>query len=444
MSKSDSSGSPEDRSWDYLSGWGTNALCFLLGAATGIITARALGPLARGELAILLYFPGLIGAILPFALPYAASYLLSEGSWDRTQVAGAIFRLSVASGLVGSAGCVLLAPLILSEDSLQLGVQVAVLCMLAPAMVMNPVLYGIHRGQERFRWVNTMLVLAAVGNLLVLLVLHTFQVLTPFSLALGTLLVQWSLVGLNMRRQGIGLISRDVNWSVYRSAVAHGLRFFLPLSVVGLVAVADRAILIRASTLAEVGYYAVALAVAFPLSMATEVFAQIGFVEMAKTREEAASAALAVRRIRIAHAIGTVAALFLMPFVGIVVRVAFGAEYSPAVPAAQLLVGAMALRGLSKVLEHFLRARGHVRPGVTSGGVSLACLVVGGVLLSPGNGASGLALALVCAETAGMLVLILAYRTLYGVRAQELWGIRPAVIREMWMTIRSTFPVRSI
>ncbi|MRR39216.1 hypothetical protein EG829_32155, partial [bacterium] len=268
MSKSDRSDSPDLRSWDYLSGWGTNALCFLLGAVTGIITARVLGPLARGELAILLYFPGLIGTILPFALPYAASYLISEGSRDRALVAAAVFRLSVVSGLVGTAGCVVLAPLLLSEDSLQLGTQVAVLCMLAPAMVVNPVLYGIHRGQERFRWVNTMLVLAAVGNISVLLALYIFEVLTPFSLSLGTLLVQWILVGLNMRRQGNSLISQSVNRSVYRSAVTHGLRFFLPLSVVGLVAVADRAILIRASTLVEVGYYAVAFAVAFPISMA--------------------------------------------------------------------------------------------------------------------------------------------------------------------------------
>jgi O-antigen/teichoic acid export membrane protein len=315
-------------------------------------------------------------------------------------------------------------------------VQVAVLCLLGSSFVVNPVLYAVHRGFERFHWVNLMLVLAAAGNLTVLLALAFVQHLTPFAYAVGCLGVQWALVAMNVWRLGEGVMGVHVERATYAHLVRDGFRFFLPLSLIGLFVVADRAILISAGTMEEMGHYVVAFSVAAPIGMVTEVFAQVGFVEMARSGDAEISSALAVRRIRVAQMSSALAALLVLAIAPTIVAVAFGREYIAATSAAQILIVAVSLRGLSKVMEHFLRAKSLASPGIVYGVVSLAWLMVLGLILSPVHGSAGLALSLLAAEAMGLATLVVSFRKTFGVPVRSLWGIRPSVFREVWAAAR--------
>ena len=53
-------------------------ICLLGGAVSGIVSARLLQPAGRGEMAVIQYFPSLIGAFFCLAIPSAVTLFISR------------------------------------------------------------------------------------------------------------------------------------------------------------------------------------------------------------------------------------------------------------------------------------------------------------------------------------------------------------------------------
>ena len=74
-----------------------------LNAVTGIVTARALHPVGRGELAAMVIWPMLFSGLTTFGLPTALVYHIRREPHDRGPLIGWALLLCIVAALAGTA-----------------------------------------------------------------------------------------------------------------------------------------------------------------------------------------------------------------------------------------------------------------------------------------------------------------------------------------------------
>jgi len=214
-----------------------------------------------------------------------------------------------------------------------------------------------------------------------------------------------------------------------------GIRFAAPSLAAVVLLNSDRAILIRTTTLEQIGYFAVAFAVTMPMTITTEAFTQIGFVEVSSAENPAASMALMLRRFQMAQVVTGATFLLACALIGPVIRIGFGKAYLNAIPAAYPLALAMALRAMTRTLENNLRGLRFIVPGTLGAALNLAALIVLSILLVPHWGAFGFCCASLIAEAIYFVSLMLYLIVQQHVRPASLWGFRPSIIRAMALAL---------
>jgi O-antigen/teichoic acid export membrane protein len=398
---------------------------------SGILTARFLGPEGRGEFAILGYFPALMASFAALGLPEALSYLTARKLEERDALVSAGIRIAGALALLSAFSFAYIAPLTLTEDKRDLAGLVTAVCLLAPPMVVNPGLWAMLRGMGRFGWVNALLIFNSMAWPLLLLILWIGGVITPTNAILGSLGLQMITLLLNANCLGFRTIMHRPPWEAYKRCMVQGLLFFAPALATLAYLSADRALLMQTCTLTEIGIYSVAFTIAHPLSLISETFVQITFVEVSRTTDNTCRRQLALKRFRMAQVAIVTSAAAMCLAMPLLVPLAFGVQYAPAVTASFWLVFAMALRGLNRMMELSIRAMNRSWPGVVSSLAALLFLVALGLPWSASEGSLGFARACVIAESAAFLVLAMAFCGRHPSAWAGLWGFRPSTFRDL-------------
>jgi O-antigen/teichoic acid export membrane protein len=417
--------------WSYVSTSGANVLRVGLGAVSGLLVSRLLMPRGRGELAILLYFPTLMGAFFSLGTPQAITALISKSAERTEEILTTGFRLAVVQVLLAVPLFVLCAPLTLTGDNRQLAVPVEISCACGAFMILVPYFNAMAYGLRRFTWVNAVMLAGQAGYVLALLILWLAGTLTPLAAALaalGSQLLQCLLHLIHIKPQWL---NRKLPRGAYSQCLALGIRFAAPSLAAVVLLNADRAILIRTTTLEQIGYFAIAFALTMPITITTEAFTQIGFVEVSSAESSDASFALMLRRFQMAQVVAGMSFLLACALVDPVIRFGFGKAYVNAIPAAYPLALAMALRAMTRTLENNLRGLRFIVPGTVGAVINLTALIVLSVFLVPRWGAFGFCCASLISEAIYFTCLALYLATQQDVRLQSLWGIRPSIVRAM-------------
>jgi O-antigen/teichoic acid export membrane protein len=388
-------------------------------------------PRGRGELAILLYFPTLMGAFFSLGTPQAITALISKSAERTEEILTTGFRLAVVQILLAVPLFVLCAPLTLTGDNRQLAVPVEISCACGAFMILVPYFNAMAYGLRRFTWVNAVMLAGQAGYVLALLILWLAGTLTPLAAALaalGSQLLQCLLHLIHIKPQWL---NRKLPRGAYSQCLALGIRFAAPSLAAVVLLNSDRAILIRTTTLEQIGYFAIAFALTMPITITTEAFTQIGFVEVSSAESSDASFALMLRRFQMAQVVAGMSFLLACALVDPVIRFGFGKAYVNAIPAAYPLALAMALRAMTRTLENNLRGLRFIVPGTVGAVINLTALIVLSVLLVPRWGAFGFCCASLISEAIYFTCLALYLATQQDVRLQSLWGIRPSIVRAM-------------
>jgi O-antigen/teichoic acid export membrane protein len=410
-----------------------------LGAVSGLLVSRLLMPRGRGELAILLYFPTLMGAFFSLGTPQAITALISKGTERTEQVLTTGFRLAVAQILVAIPLFVFCAPLTLTGDNRQLAVPVEISCACGAFMILVPYFNAMAYGLKRFTWVNAVTLAGQASYVLALLILWFAGILTPLAAtlaALGSQLLQCLLHLIHIKPQWL---NQKLPRGAYSECLRLGIRFAAPSLAAVVLLNSDRAILIRTTTLEQIGYFAIAFAVTMPITLTTEAFTQIGFVEVSSAQNAEASFSLMLRRFQMAQVVAGVSFLFACTLIDPVIRFGFGKAYLSAIPAAYPLALAMSLRAMTRTLENNLRGLRFIVPGTVGAAINLTALILLSVLLVPRWGAFGFCCASLISEIIYLICLALYLSTRQDVRLQSLWGFRPSIVRAMTLALVELF-----
>lgn len=385
------------------------ALC---GIAAGALVARALGPSARGVVAVALLYPGLFATVLNLTAGATIVHYLGKREHEEAAVVGTAVAMVAGMSLVGAA--LFGGTLVLWRDTLYRGVAAQYLALAYASVPCYLALYyfsSVLQSRMDLRAYNLANQMLGFSNLLVLVAFlmagrldEGAAVLAGVSgIALGG---AYATLKVLRRVRGI-----RVDWGLTASIVADSLKMHLGSVAAFTWMQSNFLVLNYLAPPAETGYYAVALGLAntlYLVSLALEVVVFPGAAHASP--DEAASLVEAATRHLLVVLVP--AALLLVLFAKPVVAAYGGPEFARAAGLLAILVPGVVASVAYRLLGIFWLRLGRFW---TLTGIAVAVAVVGlgaSLVLVPRAGALGAALALSIANgAAAALSLFLFCRT---------------------------------
>ena len=355
----------------------------LLSALAGVLAARLLGPSGRGELAAAMVWAGILGTVAHVGLPQALTYFAAK----RTEALGAIFKAALLLCALQSIGILLigwfLVDLVLGRSQPAAVGTVQLYLLSIPPTMLVTYLATLGQGVRDFRVFNILRVSSPVSYVLavglaLLLQLHAARYLVLIMVVVQILLAAGAFVWFYARIRPRG----HFDWSWVRRLIGYGLRSYSgSLSWIANARI-DQFVMSAFVSLESLGQYAVAVSYAGVLFPLLSAFAMVLFPHVAGGPRETAG-----RKIKVALAlnlsVACTGALILGALAGFIIPLLFGAEFTPAiVPAVILLAGTVVLSG-NYVLSDGLRGLG--QPLIPSLGevIGLAVTLIALYMLLP-------------------------------------------------------------
>ncbi len=396
------------------------------GAVTGILTARLLGPAARGELATVILWPmilsnlGLMGCNWVLAREVAKD---PERECDWVAI-GATVGMATA-GFYLLTGYFLI-PLLLPSDRSYL-LPVARLCLwLIPLDIFNQVLLAVEHGRMRWRRYNFL----RFSYFLFYLILIGFIGVSRRTQ------VRW-FVSAFLASHLLALVLRF--WIQRRSLAAGKLRLegcrhllragapYLGATVSNLVSVQlDTILVVSLLNTEAAGIYAVASAFANGQSSLGDALGITSFAVLSNERNTGSQEKIITETFRQSALVSCGAGLVLSFLIPFLVVPLFGFEFSRAIWPAVVLAVAASLTASANILNQGLRGAGRPHAGLMSQLLGSGVLALAALFFLRRFGLMGMAFAVLMSACAQLLVLVAAAANWLRISPLEFWpfGIR--------------------
>lgn len=401
----------------WLETLGSSGLIVLIGALTGIVSARLLGPEARGTLAILMLWPALIAGLGLVSLPDAVVYRngrhgLSRGDFTTTVIAAGA-GLMLLSISVGWACLPLMLP---GERVAWLGAAQLYLAAFLVSHHLGLSILAIDHAEMRMTRYNLLRLLPSMSYLVGLTVLWLGGWLGVRTALWASWLGGFAVMVLLVVARRAELVGRP-SLTEGKHLLATGIRFHGATMLALLSFQVDR---VAVSTLMDdraMGLYAVALTIATAAQGIVTASSQIVLLpRLAKADSPTyglAELAHGLRRITGVLLLGTVGLLLAIPWL---LPLLFGAPFRDAVPVALVLAVAYLPLAARQIIVRSLRAFGDGPSGTLAESVALVAFLLAVWPLCRLLGLVGVGLALLAANLAALAWLAHRLHARYGLR----------------------------
>jgi O-antigen/teichoic acid export membrane protein len=391
----------------------TNVIIAALGMATGLLSARLLGPTGRGELAAIQTWSILVASLALLGLPEAVVYFTSRHS----DLAGRYLVSSVAFILMGSSGFIILGwglmPWLLraqSREVIDAARVFLVVMLLAFCLIGMP--HQVLRAVGAWRAWNLFRILPHLGWLTGLLGVLVFSSwATPVALSrlyLGAHMVLIFPMAFLIWRY----IQRpfEMQTGLFRPFLNYGLPSMLTILPQAMNLRLDQLLIAMLFEPRLLGLYVVAAAWSGAIAPIINAVGPVLFPQLSKVADPTQQRILVSSVVRVTSLVILILTVLLLVLTPFMVPFLFGSAYRDAVPAAQILVVAGAFGNLNLTLEDGLRGLGRPRQVLTAEVIGMVVTAVLLWLLLPLLNILGAALASVVAYAAITLCLVYAIR----------------------------------
>jgi O-antigen/teichoic acid export membrane protein len=415
-------------------------LCLSFG--TGIIVARSLQPVGRGEQAAMALWPILVAGLATLGIPTALKFCTRRHAARAGSLLVVAEAVAIVVGFVAAGIGALALPFLLHDYDAGVVRDAQWLMVLTPQILLLYVVRAHLESQGEFlRSIFGQLIMV-VFTLIALAALSAMQRLTPLTAALsyyvpGVFQTLWLAVRLRTRmRICIAEFIADV-----RTLFSFGLRSYGSDLVNALSLQLDQVVIVAFLTPRQLGLYAVALSLSRVINVAQESTVMVLFPYASGLATEDALAVVG-RAVRKTNAVALVLATLFLLVTPFAVPWLYGRGFASATSILPLLTAEAVLGGSATVLGQAFSATG--RPGVVTF-VQAAWLGIVLVLLDvlvPRLNLVGAAVALLLASVARLGLVALAYRIAFGRPTPQL--IPDATdLRELVRKLRGVLQIRA-
>lgn len=384
-----------------------------LGIITGIMTARMLGPVGRGEYAAIIIWPMGIYLVLSLGISQGIAFYLGRSTFAVSEVGTA----AAVIGLIQSALCVfiglLIVPFVLAKYSPEVRHLGMLFVLFMPACILFPYPSNLFQGLQDLQRFNLIRIIAPL--------VYCAGLFGLYFVRRGTL---HAVIGLQVvgyvAALVVGLVMVATNlkprlkWepTAVGSIIHYGFRVQATNLTNYFNQRIDQLMLSLFVPPRELGLYAVAVT----LSSAAIVFPQaagiVTFSRGSSQQSEDAKATIGASfRASLIWLMISCSVLFVCA--PVLIHAVFGAAFDGSIVACRILLPGALMTGLNQVLYNGSSAMG--RPGLPSWaeGVSVALTAIGLYLLIPRYGYIGAAIVSSVAYTVSFLMMLgLAHRFL--------------------------------
>jgi O-antigen/teichoic acid export membrane protein len=400
---------PGKASWAVLQSTVGAVATLLLNASTGILTARALLPAGRGEMAAMILWPLFLAYISSLGMPSALIYFLRNRADQRAELIPTGLLGSVLLGCIAAVAGAFFLPFWLHNYSPAIIHASQFFLLATPLCAVNQSGRAVLEASGSFIASNSVLVAQPAATLAMLLVLLATHRLTPISAAsvyIGATLA--SLVIVLTRVHRVVPMRWRIRVDAMRLLLGYGIRSY-GVDILGAFALqVDQVLVIRLLNPAAMGVYGVALSLSrmfnvFQGAVVTVLFPRASGRTHAEIRT---MTEFSTRITTMLTAMFALVASLVGPFL---LRTLYGREYGGASVTLDLLLVEVTLSGAVFIMAQAYMAMG--RPGmvtiVQSMGLSLSIPLM--LLLIPYWGINGAAVALLTSTVARFLLVYFGF-----------------------------------
>jgi O-antigen/teichoic acid export membrane protein len=407
----------------------TSLIIQACGVVTGVLAARLLGPVARGELATVILWPtifsnlGLMGCNWVLAREVAKD---SERECDWAAV-GVAVGLATAS-LYLFAGYFLI-PLLLPSDRSYLLPVVRLCLLLIPFDILNQVLLAVEHGRMRWRRYNLLRLsfflfyLILIGSIVVT---RRAQVRWFVSALLASHLMA-AVLRLWIQRKSLS--AGELRLDGCRHLLHNGVPYF-GATISNLISLQlDTILVVSLLSTEAAGIYAVAAAFANGQFSLGDALGTTSFAVLSNERNTGRQEKIITETFRqsalISYGVGLVLS-FLIPFLVVPL---FGIEFSRAIRPAVVLALAASLTASTNILNQGLRGAGRPHAGVVSQLLGTGVMAFSALFFLRRFGLMGMAFAVLMSACTQLLVLVAAAAKWLRVSPVQFWPFGAGNVR---------------
>jgi len=390
--------------------FGVSAFLQVLGLLTGIMVARLLGPLGRGELAAIQLWGSFIATLGTGGISEGMVYFVAQSPTKARQYCISGIYLA----LIGGSPVIILGVFGLSWLLQAQSPEVISIARVYTAGLF--VLYTVSwmplsalRGLKRFTEWNLLRSLANIGWLFVLVIGFVLGEATPRVLAFGFLVstaVSAFVVVVLGLREIPGLHALDL--ALWPAMIKYGLPITASSIPTYLIESGRLSQMFIAAILPPeaVGLFAVAVAWSESTAIIPQVIGQVVFPRLAAARGVCQQAIEMVRGARLVTLPLFGLCSLLVILCPIAVPFLFGSEFNAAVPSAMVMVIAAGMAGLKTILRQEFYGLG--KPGVSLAGevVGITLIILSLLFLMNPLGIIGVAMATLIGNSGSSVLLL--------------------------------------
>ncbi|MGO8868535.1 MAG: oligosaccharide flippase family protein [Alphaproteobacteria bacterium] len=401
---------------DIFTSYFAQAIVLLANFVGGVLAARLLLPVGRGELGQVMLWPTLIAALGSFSINDSIIYFIASQRAEAARVIASALAIGAILSLILVLGGLAALPRLYAGTSPEVRSIADLFLLFIPLSYASGYLVCAFQADRRFALWNFLRVLVscAYAGFAVAFWLTDKATVLAFAGAslMANLIVCATAAVLLLRRGGFGL-RPDVR--LMKGMIGYGA----PLHLGNVLSLAnqrlDQILVTEWLPAAQFGYYLVAISVNLSATGLVTLLGSLLFPKVAAAEDDAARAAEMGRYLRLALALSLGGGLLLLILAPWLIILIYGKAYHPTVEAAQVFAIGIAPTACKSLLGQAFKAVGRPRTIVAAELVALVTVAVGLVLLLRPLGILGAATAFVLAQTSGFAVLAVAVRRQLGV-----------------------------
>jgi O-antigen/teichoic acid export membrane protein len=399
------------------------------GVCTGIVTARLLGPVARGELATVILWPTVLSNLGLMGCNWALAREVARDPARECDWATGGIAVGLGTALLYFLAGYFLMPWMLSRDKAYL-LPVARFCLLViPLDIFNQVLLSVEQGRMRWQRYNLLRLSFYLFYLILILLIgisHRAEVrLFVFALLASHLLT----VLVRIRVQRRTLAAGRFHFGKCRHLLKAGIPYFGATASNLISLQLDKILVVSLLSTEAAGIYAVAATFASGQFSLGDALGITSFAVVSNEKDSASQEKIITGTFRQSALVSSGAALLLAGLIPFLVKPLFGFEFSRAIWPAVVLALATSLTTSANILNQSLRGAGRPQAGVLSQLVGAAVMGLAALFFLRRFGLMGVAGAVLLSACAQVLALVAVAASWLKVSPCSFWPFGAANLR---------------
>lgn len=378
------------------------------GVITGVVTARLLGPAARGELATVMLWPMILSNLGLMGCNWAlARQVASHPEREAGLICGAA-ALGLAAASIYFLMGYLLIPFVLPLDRGYLLPLSRFCLLLIPLDIFSQILLGIEHGRMRWRRYNFVRASFFIFYLILICILWATRRAQASWFVWAFLASHLLAVLLRLSIQRKSFALGKLHFSECLRLLRSGLPYFWATAANLLSVQLDKVLVVSLMSASAAGIYAVALTFGNAQSCLGEALGITSFAVLSNERNAASQEKILTETFRQSALVSAGLGLLLSLLIPFLIKPLFGFEFSQAVRPAMILAIAAALTTSSEILNEGLRGAGRPFAGLAAQLLGTGVLALAAALLLQKFGLIGMACAVFLSSCTQVTVLVAA------------------------------------